>query len=171
MSLSLSPNLQCGQRGSLRSRQTSRWCGARGWSCPVLSSTTLALFSGPKMAWHWALERTCRVRHHTASSGILLCVQHVTKICFSGADSDIFGLVLQTGKHLCCIFKAIEVELLLWSSNCDLAWATHKIFQRWTNLNFLTLKVIEIQKHDCFDQWISTIHRGVYEPHHVATSQ
>lgn len=71
-----------GQRGFLRSRQTSRWYGARGWSCPALSSTTLALSSGPKMAWLWALGRTCRVRHHTASLGVLQSVRRVTKMLF-----------------------------------------------------------------------------------------
>lgn len=68
-------SLQCRQRGSLRSRQTSRWCGARGWSCPALSSTIRASFSGPKMGWLWASERISGVRHHTATSGLLLVTQ------------------------------------------------------------------------------------------------
>lgn len=69
------PNQQWGRRDSLRSRQTSQWCGARGWSCPVLSSTTLALFSGPKMVWLWASERTFGVRHHTRSLDLAFLTQ------------------------------------------------------------------------------------------------
>lgn len=46
------------------------------------------------------------MRHHTASSGFLHSVQHVTKMVFSfRADSDTFGLELLTGKVLYCLFK------------------------------------------------------------------
>lgn len=95
---SLNLFLQCGQRGSLRSRQTSRWCGARGCSCPVLSSTTQALCSGPRMAWLWESEKTSGVRHHSPSSGCLCSVQHVTKTGWFKADSDTSGSEQLIGK-------------------------------------------------------------------------
>lgn len=51
------------------------------------------------------------------------------RLDFLGADSDIFGLELLTGKILCCIFKTVEVEMLPWSSNWNSVEAKHEIVQ------------------------------------------
>lgn len=54
--------LQCGAFVSPKSPRTSRWCWENGWCCPVSSSTTAASSSGPRTAWHSALERVFEVK-------------------------------------------------------------------------------------------------------------
>lgn len=59
--------LQCGAFVSPKSLRTSRWCWENGWCCPVSSSTTAASSSGPRTAWHLALERVFEVKKNAAS--------------------------------------------------------------------------------------------------------